>query len=169
MPDQRSSTKSEAHAFIDRAILGLLLHDDKQRPWSEAEIAREISAPGHVPASLKRLRTGGLIHRWNDLATATRSAVRFYAITQGSDPASAEERHHDKAVLESLLARANEGQRPISKDELYEAFGAKETQQKLLAITDALDRLAAAGLSERRGYRAIASEVATYFDRILTL
>ncbi len=169
MLDQRSSTESEAHAFTDRAILGLLLDDDKQRPWSEVEIAREITAPGHVPASLKRLRIGGLVHRWNDLATATRSAVRFHEITQGSDPDSADERHHDKAVLESLLARATEGQRPISEDELYDAFGAKETQQKLLAITDALDRLDAAGLIERRGGRAIASEVAAYFDRIMTL
>jgi len=168
MLDQRSSTESEAHAFIDRAILGLLLDDDKQRPWSEAEIAREISAPGHVPASLKRLRTGGLVHRWNDLATATRSAVRFHEITQGSDPNSAEERHHDKAVLDSLLVRASEGQRPISEDELCEAFGAKETQQKL-AVTDALNRLDAAGLIERRGGRAIASEVAAYFDHIMTL
>lgn len=168
MLDQRSSTESEAHAFIDRAILGLLLDDDKQRPWSEAEIAREITAPGHVPASLKRLRTGGLVHRWNDLVTATRSAVRSHEITQSSDPASAEERHHDKAVLESLLVRASDGQRPISEDELCEAFGTKDTQQKL-AITDALNRLDAAGLIERRGGRAIASEVAAYFDRIMTL
>jgi hypothetical protein len=168
MLDQRSSTESEAHAFIDRAILGLLLDDDKQRPWSEAEIAREITAPGHVPASLKRLRTAGLIHRWNDLVTATRSAVRSHEITQSSDPASADERHHDKAVLESLLVRASDGQRPISEDELCEAFGANETQQKL-AITDALNRLDAAGLIERRGGRIIASEVAAYFDRIMTL
>ncbi|HEV3321409.1 MAG TPA: hypothetical protein VG147_04360 [Solirubrobacteraceae bacterium] len=168
MLDQRSSTESEAHAFLDRAILGLLLDDDKQRPWSEAEIAREITAPGHVPASLKRLRTGGLVHRWNDLVTATRSAVRSHEITQSGDPTSAEERHHDKAVLESLLVRASDGQRPLSEDELCEAFGAEETQQKL-AITDALNRLDAAGLIERRGGRAIASEVAAYFDRIMTL
>ncbi len=169
MLDQRSSTESEAHAYLDRAVLGLMLDIDQQRPWSEAEIAREISTPGHVPASLKRLRTGGLVHRWNDLVTATRSAVRFHEITQSGDPASAEERHHDKAVLESLLVRASEGQRPISEEELYEAFGAKQTQQKLLAITDALNRLDAAGLIERRGGRAIASEVSSYFDHIMTL
>jgi hypothetical protein len=86
MPDQRSSIESEAHAYLDRGVLGLLLDIDKQRPWSEAEIAREISTPGHVPASLKRLRTAGLIHRWNDLVTASRSAVRFHEITQSGDP-----------------------------------------------------------------------------------
>jgi predicted transcriptional regulator len=165
MLDQRSSTESEAHAYLDRAVLGLLLDIDKQRPWSETEIAREISTPGHVPASLKRLRTAGLIHRWNDLVTASRSAVRFYEITQSADdPASAEERHHDKAVLESLLVRASDGQEPLSEDEIWEASGAEK-----LAITDALNRLDAAGLIERRGGRAIASEVATYFDRIMTL
>jgi hypothetical protein len=84
------------------------------------------------------------------------------------DPASAEERRHDKAVLESLLVRASDGQRAISEDELHEAFGAKETQQKL-TITDALSRLDAAGLIERRGGRAIASEVAAYFDHIMIL
>jgi hypothetical protein len=167
MPDQRSSIESEAHAYLDRGVLGLLLDIDKQRPWSEAEIAREISTPGHVPASLKRLRTAGLIHRWNDLVTASRSAVRFHEITQGGDPASAEERHHDKAVLESLLVRASDDQGPLSEAELWEAFGAKE--QMRLDITDALDRLDAAGLIERRGGKAIASEVATYFDQIMTL
>jgi predicted transcriptional regulator len=166
MPDQRSSTESEAHAHLDRAVLGLLLDIDKQRPWSEAEIAREISTPGHVPASLKRLRTAGLIHRWNDLVTASRSAVRAHEITQGGDPASAEERHDDKAVLESLLVRASDGQGPLSEEELWETFGAKT---KKLAITDALNRLDAAGLIERRGGKAITSEVATYFDQIMTL
>ncbi len=167
MPDQRSSIESEAHAYLDRAVLGLLLDIDKQRPWSEAEIAREISTPGHVPASLKRLRTVGLIHRWNDLVTASRSAVRFHEITQSGDSASAEERHHDKAVLESLLVRASDGQGPLSEEELWEAFSAKEQTQ--LVITDALDRLDAAGLIERRSGKAIASEVATYFDQIMTL
>jgi hypothetical protein len=92
--------------------------------------------------------------------------VRFHEITQCNDPASAGERRHDKAVLDSLLVRASEGQRPLSEDELCEAFAAKETQQKL-AITDALNRLDTAGLIERRG--GPASEVAAYFDRIMTL
>ncbi len=165
MLDQRSSTESEAHAYLDRAVLGLMLDTDQQRPWSEAEIAREISTPGHVPASLKRLRTAGLIHRWNDLVTASRSAVRFHEITQSADdPASADERHHDKAVLESLLVRASDGQGPLSEDEIWESSSADK-----LAITDALNRLDAAGLIERRGGKAIASEVATHFDRIMTL
>ena len=93
MPDNRSSTESEAHALLDQAVLQLMLDRDRQRPWSEAEIARMISTPGHVPASLKRLRTAGLIHRWNDLATASHAAVYFHEITQSIDPA-AEGEHH---------------------------------------------------------------------------
>jgi hypothetical protein len=168
MLDQRSSVESEAHAHLDQAVLGLLLDSDKQRPWSETEIAREISTPGHVPASLKRLRVAGLIHRWNDLVTASRSAVRFHEITQSDDPASADERQRDKAVLESLLVRGSDGQGPLSEQEICEAFGAKKRKQRL-AITDALNRLDGAGLIERRGGRAIASEVATHFDQIMTL
>lgn len=168
MLDQRSSVESEAHAHLDQAVLGLLLDSDKQRPWSETEIAREISTPGHVPASLKRLRIAGLIHRWNDLVTASRSAVRFHEITQSDDPASADERQRDKAVLESLLVRGSDGQGPLSEQEICEAFGAKKSKQRL-AITDALNRLDGAGLIERRGGRAIASEVATHFDQIMTL
>jgi hypothetical protein len=66
----------------------------------------------------------------------------------------------------SLLVPASDGQGPLSEEEIWEAFGAK-TQK--LAITDALNRLDAVGLIERRGGRAIASEVATHFDHIMTL
>jgi hypothetical protein len=54
------------------------------------------------------------------------------------------------SILALTFSRAalqgTEDQRPISEEEMYEAFGAKETQQKLLAITDALNRLDAADL-----------------------
>lgn len=169
MPDQRSSVESEANACLDKAVLELMLDGDRQRPWSEAEIARTISTPGNVPASLKRLRIAGLVHRWNDLATASHPAVRFHGITQSpKDPASERERHWDKAVLESLLVRDRDGQGPLSEQDLRYAFGAKKKKQKL-AITDALSRLDGAGLIERRGDRAIASEVAKSFDQIMTL
>ena len=70
MHDQSSSLESEAHAYLDQAVLQIMLDNERQRPISETEVARIVSTPGHVPASLKRLRVGGLIHRWNDLATA---------------------------------------------------------------------------------------------------
>ena len=71
-------------------------------------------------------------------------------------------------MLESLIARASDGEGPLSEQEIWEAFDAKKHKQKL-RITDALDRLDGAGLIERRGGRSIASEVAKNLDRIMTL
>ncbi|HEV3072421.1 MAG TPA: hypothetical protein VGY76_13465 [Solirubrobacteraceae bacterium] len=168
MLDNRSSAESEAHALLDQAVLQLMLDSERQRPWSETEVARIISTPGHVPASFKRLRVAGLIHRWNDLATASHAAVYFHEITQSTDPAAEDEHSYDSAVLESLLARGNDGEGPLSEQDLWDAFGAQKNKQKL-RITDALDRLDGAGLVERRGGRSIASEVAKNLDRIMTL
>jgi hypothetical protein len=169
MPDQRSSVESEANACLDKAVLELILHPDRQRPWSEAEIARTINTPGNVPASLKRLRIAGLVHRWNDLATASHPAVRFHEITQSpKDPASARKRHWDKVVLESLLVRDRDGRGPLSQQDLRCALGAMKKKQKL-AITEAINRLDGAGLIECRAGRAIVSEVAKSFDQIMTV
>jgi hypothetical protein len=145
-----------------------MLDIDRQRPWSEDEIARAISTPGDVRDSLRRLRACKLIHRWNDLAVASHPAVRFYEITQGGDPDSAKERHDDKAVLEGLLVRSADGEGPRSEEQIYEAFGATKRKQQL-AITDALNRLDGACLIERRGGRAIPSEVARRLDELMTL
>jgi hypothetical protein len=168
MHDQSSSLESEAHAYLDKAVLQIMLDNERQRPISEAEIARIVSTPGHVPASLKRLRVGGLIHRWNDLATASHAAVYYHEITQQTDRASEHEHHADRAVLESLIVRGDDGQRPLSEQDLWDAFSARKKKQKL-RITDALDRLEATGLIERRAGRSLASQVAKYLDRILTL
>src|SRR3984957_1849218 len=168
MLDNRSSAESEAHALLDQAVLQLMLDSERQRPWSEAEVARIISTPGHVPASFKRLRVAGLIHRWNDLATASHPAVYFHEITQSAGVAADHERSSDSAVLESLLARGSDGEGPLSEQDLLDAFGARKQKQKL-RITDALDRVDGAGLIERRGGRSIASEVAKSLDRIMTL
>ena len=162
-----TSIESEAHAYLDQAVLQIMLDNERQRPISETEIARIVSTPGNVPASFKRLRVAGLIHRWNDLATATHAAVYYHEITQSKDPDSRHEHVWDSAVLESLIVRGNDGQGPLTVEQLWHAFGAKK-KQKLLII-DALDRLEGAGLIERRAGRSIASEVAKTLDRILTL
>jgi hypothetical protein len=168
MLDQRSSVESEAHALLDQAVLNLMLDSERQRPWSETEVARMVSTPGHVPASFKRLRVAGLIQRWNDLATASHAAVYFHEITQSTDRAAVHEHRYASAVLESLLARGNDGEGSLSERDICDAFGAKKKKKKL-GITDALDRLDGAGLIERRGGRSIASEVAKNLDRIITL
>jgi hypothetical protein len=168
MHDQSSSPESEAQAHLDQAVLQVLLDSERPRPLSETEVARLISTPGYVPASFKRLRVAGLIQRWNDLATASHAAVYYREITQRADRASEQEHHADRAVLESLIVRGNNGQGPLSEYDLWDAFSARKKKQKL-RITDALDRLEAAGLIERRGGRSMASEVAKTLDRILAL
>jgi hypothetical protein len=109
-----TSIESEAHAYLDKAVLQIMLDTERQRPISEVEVARIVSTPGHVPASLKRLRVAGLIHRWNDLATATHAAVYYHEITQSKDPDSRHEHVWDSAVLESLIVRGNDGQGPLT-------------------------------------------------------
>ena len=130
MHKHRTPEGLQEHACIDQAVLNLMLDIDRQRPWSEDEIARAISTPGDVHDSLRRLRVSKLIHRWNDLATASHPAVRFHEINHGSgdpSPGEVEERHWNK-------------------------LGAKK--KKRLAIADALHRLDGDGLIERRGGRA---------------
>jgi hypothetical protein len=66
-----------------------------------------------------------------------------------------------------LIVRGSDEQGPLTEQDLWEAFNAKDDKRRL-NITDALDRLDGAGLIERRG-RSIASEVAQYLDRIMKL
>ena len=166
MHKQRISEGSEEPTRLDGVILNLLVSEDTQRPWTEAEIARAINTPGHLPTALKRFRMAGLIHRWNDLVSASRPAVRFHEITQSVDPHSERERHEDRSVLEFLLSDADEN-RPLSDKEVGRALGAKKGHE-LVAI-NALDRLEGAGLVDRRANLAVASEAARRFDQIMTL
>ena len=64
--------------------------------------------------------------------------------------------------------RSADGQGPITEQQTYKAFGARK-KKKRLAIDDALNRLDGAGLIERRGGRAIPSEVAQRLDELMTL
>jgi len=163
MHENRTPEGSAEHAHIDWAILRLLLDINGQRPLSEAEITYGISTPGNVPDSLKRLHRDGLIHRWNDMATASYPAVYFYEITE-SPP---DQQYHDnKAVLERLLVRSRNGDGPLPERAIHQAFGAKKKRRKLRA-TDALDRLELAGLIERRGEQAIATDVAKRYDELM--
>lgn len=170
MHKHRTPERLREHAQLDRAVLNLMLDPERQRPWAEDEIARALSIPGDVRESLRRLRTCKLIQRWNDLAVAAHAAVRYCEITEGraETPNDADERHHEKAVLEGLLVRAADGEGPRTEQQILEAHGARKRKQRL-AITDALDRLDAAGLIERRAGRSIASEVALRLDELMTV
>ncbi len=74
MHDQRIPTAAEEEVHEDAVVLGLLLGEREQRPWSKEEIAREL---GDDPSdSLNRLYGAGLIHRLEGFAWATRAALR---------------------------------------------------------------------------------------------
>ncbi len=130
------------------------------------EIARMISTPGHVPASVERLRTAGLIHCWGDLVTASHPSVRFFELSQSGDAASTGEHDTENAVLESVLVRGECGRWGLPELKIHRAFGAKKNKRKL-AITDALISLDAAGLIERRSGHVIATEVARRLDQMM--
>jgi hypothetical protein len=120
---------------------------------------------------LQRLHACNLIHRWHDLAVAAHAAVRFHEITHGcagTSPGDREERHWDRAVLKSLLARSGESEAPPTPQQLYEAFGATDTRKRV-DIDDALVRLDGAGLIERHDGRSIPSNVARRLDELLTV
>lgn len=168
MLTDRTSDGSAGHVLLDRAVLNLMLDAERQRPLAEDEIARALNVPGDIRESLRRLRGCKLIHRWNDLAIAAHAAVRYCEITHGhgEHPCDADERHHEKAVLESLLAQARNGDGPRSEQQIFEAHSARKRKQRL-QIADALDRLEAVGLVERRGGRTIASALALRLNESL--
>lgn len=166
MCDHRTPEFSEEHAQLDQAVLNIMFDVERQRPWSTSEIARMLSTPGHVPASIERLRTAGLIHCWGDLASASHPSVRFFELSQGEDGACAEEHHTESAVLEGVLARTGGRGRWVPELKIHRAFGAKKNERKL-AITDALSSLDASGLIERRSGHVMASEVARRLDEMM--
>jgi hypothetical protein len=61
---------------IQAAVLGLLTDPEVQRPWSVAELEREIGDRVRTADALTRLYAAGLIHRLDEYVFATRAAVR---------------------------------------------------------------------------------------------
>ena len=61
---------------MDAAVLALLLDDDAQRPWSEAEVCREAGDDLGARDALDRLHAAGLVHRLDGFVFATRPALR---------------------------------------------------------------------------------------------
>jgi hypothetical protein len=166
MCDHRTPELSEENARLDQAVLNLLFGAERQRPWSTTEIARMLSTPGHVPASIERLRTAG-----SSTAGASWRAPRTPPCASSSSRSSAnatcaEEHHTENAVLESVLVRTEKHGRLVPELKIHRAFGAKKNKHKL-AITDALISLEAAGLIERRSEHVIASEVARRLDQMM--
>jgi hypothetical protein len=165
MHRHRTPDGLEAHALIDRALLKLMLADQHDRLWAEDELARAVDLPGDVRDGLRRLRASRLIHRWNDLATPSRPAIRLNEIEHIVDPASTQEHDDDRALLEALLARSADAAGAMAETDLYDALGG----QTRMRVTNPLGRLACDGLIERRGGRVIPSEVTRRFDELMKL
>ncbi len=165
MHKHRTPHGHEAHEALDRVLLQQMLGTENQRPWAESELARTVSLPGDVNDGLRRLRQSELIHRWNDLTTASRPAVRFHEITQGVDPASAHERRDDRTALESLLSHHHDGGGALTDARFYEQF----SEDKRLDMLNAVARLDGDGLVERRGGHVKVSEPALRFDELMTV
>jgi hypothetical protein len=160
----RSSEVVDEFIRLDRTILGLLVDPDDQRPWSEMEIAREISTPGHVRDSLERLRHAGLVHRYSGLVSATHAAARMYEIDQSSYGLCEQDRGFERVVLAVLLAHLDT-EPPLSQQDVV----GETSREGGMEITDALDSLGAAGLVDRSGGLVWPSRAARRYSQIMTL
>jgi hypothetical protein len=168
MHAQTNPEKSEEFARLDGVILGLLVDPEDQRPWAETEIAREVANHGNIPDGLDRLHQVGLIHRWDGFVSATRAAVRFHEIGQSQELHTEHERRMERSILDLLLARGRSIDNPLSEKEIRRAISGRG-KKHTLNVTDALDRLYAAGLVDRTDELAFASKAAVCFDQIMSL
>ena len=147
-------------ARLAGAILVLLVDPDDHRPWSETEIAREISTPGSVPECLERLRDDGLVHLCCGLVSATHAAVRCDEIDQGRSPCDAQ-RSLEDAILALLLDRT-QGHHSFSRQDVVAMLG----EDRRVAIIDALDSMRGAGVIDRSGELVKPSRAALSYSRI---
>jgi hypothetical protein len=82
MPDDAVATPGKPQAASEWLVLDILLHEDTQRLWSAAELARELSQIDTASA-LDNLHGAGLIHRTQDgFVFLTRAAAHFHEIAQ---------------------------------------------------------------------------------------
>jgi hypothetical protein len=160
MHRHRTPEDPDELARLDGAVLMLLVDPDDHRPWSEAEIAREISSPGSIPECLERLRDGGLVHLCCGLVSATHAAVRCDEIDQGRGPCEAQ-RSLEDSVLALMFDRA-QGEDSFSRRDVVAALG----EDRRVAIIDALDSMRGAGVIDRSDELVKPSRAALSYSRI---
>jgi hypothetical protein len=147
-------------ARLAGAVLVLLVDPDDHRPWSETEIAREISTPGSIPECLERLRDDGLVHRCCGLVIATHAAVRCDEIDDGRCSCEAQ-RSLEDAILALMLGRA-EDDASFSRQDVVAVLG----EDRRVAVIDALDSMCGAGVIDRSGELVKPSRAALSYSRI---
>jgi predicted transcriptional regulator len=80
MQQERSRAQKKDEARNDWFILGLLVDQDEQRPWSVDELVRELGKQVAVIDAIDRLHGAGLIHRVDELVFPSRTAIRYSQI-----------------------------------------------------------------------------------------
>lgn len=76
MQEERRHKQEDTPDSSERAILGMLLIQDEQRPWSVHEVELEVGDHIETVDGLSGLHRAGLIHRCGEFVFATRAAVR---------------------------------------------------------------------------------------------
>jgi hypothetical protein len=75
MQDETSQNASEEDERAQKAVLGLLLRPNEQRPWSVDEIEREVGEKLAVTDAIAALHAAGLLHRCGEFVFASHAAV----------------------------------------------------------------------------------------------
>jgi predicted transcriptional regulator len=77
MQDEISRMPDEQEETAQKGVLGLLLALDSQRPWSVAEVERELGEHISTVDAVASLHAAGLVHRCGEFVFATRAALRL--------------------------------------------------------------------------------------------
>jgi hypothetical protein len=78
MPEKPKPSVAEQESHTDSVILGLLLDEGSERPWSVDEMALEVG--DDAEDGLARLHAVGLVHRVATFVWASRAAVAAHAM-----------------------------------------------------------------------------------------
>jgi hypothetical protein len=80
MHDQPTSEASEPMDLVDQDLLTTLTNEERQRPGSLEELARECGPD--AGESVGRLARAGLVHRSGDFVWAARAAMRARELSE---------------------------------------------------------------------------------------
>jgi hypothetical protein len=81
MQDEISRMPAEQEEMSQKGVLGLLLSADSQRPWSVAEVERELGEHIATVDAVASLHAAGLIHRCGEFVFVSRAALRMDSLS----------------------------------------------------------------------------------------
>jgi hypothetical protein len=83
MPQQTDISQDDVKAKEDalrRAVLGLLMQEASQWPWSLGELEAEVGEPQAVQDVVRQLQGLGLVHRCENFVWPTRAMLAAEAL-----------------------------------------------------------------------------------------